>query len=354
MTSICTYKYRIKDDRAAKVLRAHAFQCNQIWNWCVAQHLDVLDRYRAGAPKRKWRSGFDLAKTFKGYGREIGLHQQTIGLVCEQWAGNRSLRFRSSFGSKRSRGWIPFQKQARQIDGNSVWYLGKRYRFFGSKRRQLPENAKGGYFVEDALGRWYVCFAVEVERKPCVGSAEIGIDLGLKSFATLSDGRKIEAPRFYRRYGDRLAIAQRAHNKQRVRRLHAKIKNCRLDFHHKLSTELADQNALIAVGNVNAKQLAQTRMAKSVLDAGWSSFRAMLKYKSAGYVEVDEKFTPQTCSCCGSLPDERPKGIAGLGIREWGCPSCGEIHDRDVNAAKNILAIALSAQRPVEESRRAA
>ena len=72
---ILTYKDRLKDRRAATALRGHAFQCNQIWNWCVAQHRDTLNRYRAGAPKRKWLSHFDLAKTFKGYGKEIGLHQ---------------------------------------------------------------------------------------------------------------------------------------------------------------------------------------------------------------------------------------------------------------------------------------
>ena len=265
-----------------------------------------------------------------------------------------SLRFRSSYGAKRALGWIPFQKQSRQIDGNSIWYLGNRYRFFGSKRRPLPENAKGGTFVEDALGRWYVCFHVEIAERQPRGNGVIGIDLGLKSLATLSNGTKIEAPRHYRALEARLAVAQRAHNKQRVRRIHTKIKNTRKDFLHKLSTTLADQNALIAVGDVNSKQLAKTRMAKSVLDAGWSTFRAMLKYKSAGYMEVDEKFTTQTCSQCGALPPERPQGITGLGIRAWECSSCGVIHDRDVNAARNILALALSAQRPAEGSRRAA
>lgn len=209
--------------------------------------------------------------------------------------------------------------------------------------------------TEDALGRWYVCFHVDVGRQQCAGTGEIGIDLGLKSFAALSDSRKIEAPKFYRQYETRLAIAQRAHNGQRARRLHAKIKNCRHDFLHKLSTELAGQNALIAVGNVNAKQLAKTRMAKSVFDAGWSAFRAMLKYKSAGYVEVDERFTTQACSSCGSLSSTtRPKGVAGLGIRAWQCSECGASHDRDVNSARNILALARSAAGPVVESRRAA
>jgi putative transposase len=352
---ILTYKYRIKDRSAKKTLRRHAYAVNQVWNWCCAQQLDVQARYRAGAKPRKWASHYDLTKLCKGVGAELWLNQQSVGEVCRIFAQARDKtkcapHFRSSFGARRALGFVPFQAQSRQVVGNSITYLGKCYRFFGSKRRPLPENAKGGAFVEDNLGRWYVCFHVEVEARKG-GNASVGIDLGLKSLATLSDGRKIEAPKIYRRYEERLAVAQRARNRQRTSRIHAKIKNCRRDFLHKVTTELCREHALIAVGNVNTKQLAQTRMAKSVLDASWSTFRFMLKYKSAGYVEVDEKFTTQTCSQCGALPTERPKGIAGLGVRAWECSECGASHDRDVNAAKNILKLALSAQRPVVESR---
>jgi IS605 OrfB family transposase len=352
-----TYKYRVKDRSARKTLARHAMACNQVWNYCNAFQQDIERRYHAGAPKRRWPSAFDLAKLCKGTGKELGIHQQTVGTVCDQFAKSRdkakhSLRFRSSFGAKRALGWIPFQKQSRQIEGNSIWYLGKRYRFFGSKRRPLPDNAKGGAFVEDALGRWYVCFHVEIAERQPHGDGIIGIDLGLKSLAVLSDGRKIEAPRHYRALEGKLAIAQRAHNKQRVRHIYAEIKNTRKDFLHKLSTTLADQNALIAVGDVNSKQLAKTRMAKSVLDAGWSTFRSMLKYKSAGYVEIDEKFTTQTCAECGSIAG--PKGQAGLNKREWICDGCGTSHDRDVNSAIIILSRALSAQGLGQESRVAA
>jgi len=108
---------------------------------------------------------------------------------------------------------------------------------------------------------------------------------------------------------------------------------------------------------VNAAGLAKTRMAKSVLDAGWSMFRNMLHYKAsrhgATFLEVDERFTTQTCSTCGAIPESRPKGIAGLGIREWVCSSCGASLDRDVNAARNILALGRSVAAPVEGSRRA-
>lgn len=354
---ILTYKYRIKDRRAVKTLSAHAYAVNQVFNWCVAQQRDVEARYRAGAPKRKWATHFDLARQCKGVGAELGIHQQTVQEVCRQFTASRDQhgcpRFRASFGVKRVLGWIPFQRQSRQIDGNSIIYLGKRYRFWEG-RRPLPVTAKGGAFIEDARGHWYVIFNLEIEKRASSLVSEVGIDLGLKSLATLSTGESIENPHHLSQWAERLAIAQRAGNKRRAKAIHTKIGNARRDFHHKISTRLARDYAFIAVGNVNAKRLAKTRMAKSVLDAGWSSFRNMLRYKAATFAEVDEKFTTQTCSSCGSLPPERPKGIAGLGIREWRCSDCGVSHDRDVNAARNILILARSAPRPVEESRRIA
>jgi putative transposase len=111
---------------------------------------------------------------------------------------------------------------------------------------------------------------------------------------------------------------------------------------HQESTKLVKNYAAIFVGNVNAKGLAKTKLAKSVLDAGWTMFRTLLKYKceNAGvwFEEVNESYTTQTCSCCGSRRHS-PKGRAGLGIREWTCVQCGTLHDRDINAAKNILAL---------------
>lgn len=347
---ILVYKYRLKDRSARKTLARHAYGCNQVWNWCVAQHRDTLDRYRMGSPKRQWLSAFDLAKQCKGVGKELGIHQQTVASVCDQWSRNRSTKFRSSFGEKRALGWVPFQRQSRNVDGNSIIYLGKCYRWFGDKRRPLPETAKGGAFVEDALGRWWVCFQVEVADRQVAIDGEIGIDLGLKSLASTSTGEIIENPRHLAQWAERLAVAQRAGNKRRVTTIHAKISNVRRDFHHKLSTRLSREHAFIAVGNVNAKSLAKTKMAKSVLDAGWSSFRNMLSYKASTYLEVDEQFTTVTCSACGARSG--PKGQKGLRIREWDCVECGVVHDRDQNSAKNILARSVAG--PVEGSRRAA
>jgi putative transposase len=188
------------------------------------------------------------------------------------------------------------------------------------------------------------------------GTGEVGIDLGLKSFATMSNGDKVECPKIYRKWEKKLKTVQRFNNKQKVRSIHNKIKNQRKDFLHKASCKIANNNKLIVVGNVNSSKLVKTRFSKSVLDAGWYAFKEMLRYKAsrhgACFKVVNESFTSQTCSTCGSLPESRPRGIAGLGIRSWVCSDCGKTHDRDVNAAKNILRIGRSAPPPVEESRR--
>jgi IS605 OrfB family transposase len=213
---------------------------------------------------------------------------------------------------------------------------------------------RAGNFSEDSRGRWYLNVSVpraqpgDESNKPSVESIldrsvpSLGIDLGLKTFAAFSDEAipPIEAERFYRDLEPVLARAQRARHRNRSRAVHAKIANRRKDFLHKLSTRLVKAHGALFVGDVNASALAKTRQAKSVLDAGWSAFRTMLLYKCADagvwFAEVDEAFSTQTCSVCDSRAG--PKGRKDLGIRGWQCAVCGAIHDRNVNAAHNILA----------------
>jgi putative transposase len=359
-TMILTYKYRLKGKRTARQLRRFTWAANQVWNYCV-QTQRSIQRSRKFGSSRKWPSHFDLAKLAAGTSRDLGIHAKSIQGVCAQFAKSRDQhrlcpRFRKSGGSKRSLGWVPFQEQSRQITPSSITYLGNTYRFFGAKRRPLPETARGGCFVEDARGRWWVCFHAEVaDDLPRAPDIAVGIDLGLKTLATLSTGEKIEALRTYRLWEEKLAIAQRAGNKDRARAINEKIVNIRRDHAHKQSAKIARQFRTICVGNVSSSQLAKTKMAKSVLDAGWSFFRSTLRYKASRhggrFLEIEEKFTTQICSACGMLPSSRPRGIADLGIRKWRCSDCGAIHDRDVNAARNILTLGLSAQPPAEESR---
>lgn len=329
---------------------------------CVQTQRSV-QRSRKFGLSPKWPSQYDLQKLAGGTSKDLKLHAQSIHGVCEQFTKSRDLhkrcpKFRRSGGPRRSLGWVPFQRQSRQIGPSFITYLGNTYRFFGAKRRPLPETAKGGCFVEDARGFWWVCFHVEAaENLPPAPDVAVGIDLGLKTLATLSTGEKYEAPQIYRKWEQKLGIAQRARNKSRVRAIHAKIKNSRRDHAHKWTTEVVQGFRTIFVGDVSSSQLVRTRMAKSVLDASWATDRNFLRYKASRhggiYREVDESstLTTQTCSTTGILLPERPKGIAGLGIREWWCSACGEIHDRDVNAAQNILKLGLSAQPLVEESR---
>ncbi len=355
MTNPTAYKYRIKGRRSVRQLNKLAKSINFVWNYCTETQKKSQNLFKQGL-KSRWFSHYDLAKMCLGAANGLGIHAQSVQCITDQFVKSRDQnkkcpRFRSS---KNNLGWIPFQRQSRQLKDSSITYLGHTFTWFGSKRRPLPSVVKGGCFVEDSRGRWYVCLTVEADQKP-TGTGEVGIDLGLKTLATLSTGEKIENPTYYRQLEEKLGTAQRAGNKKRVKAIHSKIKNRRQDYLHKASSKIAKENRLIVVGDVSSSQLGQTKMAKSVYDTGWSTLRYMLKYKasmhSATYKEVDEKFTTQTCSSCHLISDNSPKGRTGLGIRQWECSNCGTHHDRDVNAARNILAIGLSTQPLAEESR---
>lgn len=354
------YRYRLKGRRAARVLRRHARAVNQVWNYCVETQRKVQRIWKDGLAPR-WPTRYDMQGMTSGTSTALGLHGQSIQDVCERFVRSRGTNrkcpgFRASSGPKRKLGWVPFQTQSRQLTPDSVTYLGQTFRFFGAKRRSLPDVVKGGEFVEDSRGRWYVCLFASVADLPQSPDVAVGIDLGLKTLATLSDGVIVENSRVTALYAERLATAQRSGRKARARAIHAKIKNVRADHLHKASARVAAAYRTIFVGNVSSSQLQKTVMAKSVTDASWSTFKHHLRYKASrhgGQVhEVDERFTTQTCSQCGALPPERPRGIAGLGIRSWSCSACGARHDRDVNAALNILKIGLSVQPRVDESQR--
>lgn len=333
---IRTYQYRIKDSACSNNLSNHARAVNWVWNFCNDTQKHALKW------NKKWPSGFDLSGLCAGSSKELKLHSQSIQAICETYADRRSekrkpyLRYRG----KKHTGWIPFKASGIKIKSNGFAYAGKLYKVWMS--RPLPENAKikTGSFAQDAQGHWYIniTFAVP-DMQVMPAEKQIGIDLGLKELAVFSDGKKEEAQQFYRYLEPALAVAQRANKKKLVKAIHARIANRRKDHLHKLSTRLVQEHGFIAVGNVNASKLAKTKMAKSVLDAGWSSFRDMLKFKAVAHgamvIEVNEAFSTVTCSCCASRTG--PKGVAGLRIREWTCSSCGQHHDRDTNAAKNIL-----------------
>ncbi|MFG2950442.1 RNA-guided endonuclease InsQ/TnpB family protein [Streptomyces adustus] len=216
--------------------------------------------------------------------------------------------------------------------------------------RALPSTPSTVTVVKDSAGRYFASFVVETgpdEALPATGG-QVGIDLGLGHFAVLSDGRKVDSPRFLRRAEKRLKKAQRDLSRKekgssnrgkarvKVARAHAKVADARREFHHQLSTQLIGENQAVAVEDLAVKGLARTRLAKSVHDAGWSAFVTMLEYKAARYgctlIRIG-RFEPtsQVCSACGVKDGPKP-----LNVREWTCGACGAVLDRDINAAVNV------------------
>lgn len=330
---ILTYRYRIKDATCGNHLNLLSRSVNRVWNYCG----EVQNASRRH--NKRWPSGFDLIKLTTGSGAMLGLHSDTVQAVCKQFVSSRDAqRRRPRWRGKKSLGWVPFAAaRAIKLDGDAVVHLKRRYRLWFS--RPVDGAIHSGNFSQDARGRWYLNLQIEVADTMDPGPSEIALDLGLKTLAAASDGSKIPNLRHYRRYQRTLAKAQRARNKGRVRAIHARIVNARRHHLHEQSTRLVRENRLIVAGNVNASAIARTKLAKSMLDASWSSFRSMLRYKAirhgARYVETSERYTTQTCSACGARSG--PKGTAGLRMREWVCDGCGVQHDRDTNAAVNLL-----------------
>ena len=333
-----TYKFRLRDKHSAELNR-QARAVSYVWNFCNQT------QQKAAQSGRKWLTAVDLMRLTAGAGKLLDLHAHTIQKVCQQYDRSRSAKRKPwlRWRGRKSLGWVPYNAGHVTFDGKTFKFRGARYETM--HMRDLPAGVKiaAGSFNADSKGRWYLNVCVEVATADHAPLTRVGIDLGLKDLASFSDGRPpVEMPRFYRKSEAALATAQRAKKTKRVRAIHAKIANRRKDFMHKLSTKLSKEYGLIVVGDVSPSKLAQTRMAKSVLDAGWSDLKAKLLYKSirngGSCLEVSEHMSTQLCSSCGALPPERPRGIAQLGIRLWTCSGCGTEHDRDVNAARNILA----------------
>ncbi len=224
--------------------------------------------------------------------------------------------------------------------------------------RTLPKVAKVTTVTvsKDAAGRYFVSLLCDdtVSPKPETAN-KVGIDLGLTHFAILSTGEKIAAPNTFRKNEAKLAKLQRrlakkqkgsrnrAKARLKVARLHTRITDARKDFLHKLSTRLVNENQVIAVETLAVSNLQKNRcLAKSISDAGWSEFVRQLAYKAQWcgrmLVGIDRWYpSSKRCSACGHTVAKMP-----LSVREWVCPECGSLHDRDVNAARNVLTAGLA------------
>ena len=219
--------------------------------------------------------------------------------------------------------------------------------------RYFTGQIKSVIISQVSSGKYYVSVLVETEHKPCIkGNGQIGLDLGIKDLCITSNGRKYENPKTIKKYEKKLAKLQRqlAHKKRRSRNYqkkrkqialcHEKITNVRKDYLHKLSNEIINENQVIVSETLQIRNMVKNhRLAKSINDVSWYELTRQLDYKAKWndriYIKIDTFYaSSQLCSCCGY----KNANVKDLSVRQWKCPNCGEIHDRDINAANNILA----------------
>jgi putative transposase len=218
--------------------------------------------------------------------------------------------------------------------------------------RPLPSAPPSVTVIREPDGRYYASFVVERAATPLPANGrEIGVDVGLASLVVTSDGEVIANPRFLRAKEHRLARAQRAlsrkqkgsANREKARRrvavVHRKVRETRLDHAHKTALKLVRDNQAVYAEDIAVSGLARTRLAKSVHDAGWSQLVRLIEEKALQYGREFRRIgrwepTSQVCSACGVKDGPKP-----LVVRTWTCPACGAAHDRDVNAARNVLAL---------------
>jgi putative transposase len=235
-----------------------------------------------------------------------------------------------------------FPQHVRVVDRRTV--------IIASIHRPLVGIVKGATVKQDATGAWWIVFVCHIERPDVAPTCAnpVGIDLGLESFTTLHMGQKVAPPRFYRRgekklkkLARKLARAQpgskRRHKaKQRLATTHQRIRNQRADWLHKHALEIIRHFDTVCIETLNIKGLAKTKLAKSFTNAALSTFMQMVGYKAEWYgtqiIKVGRFYaSSKICHCC------QHKTTLTLADRRWTCPTCGTAHDRDVNAAINIL-----------------
>ncbi|MEV4813120.1 RNA-guided endonuclease InsQ/TnpB family protein [Micromonospora avicenniae] len=362
------YNFRVYPTPGQQIELARAFGCAR-----VVFNDGLRLRQAARQAGEKYVSDAELSRRVVTEAKltpERGWLSEVSAVVLQQALADLNIAYRNFFasvtGRRKGRMVAPPRFRSRKDNRQSIRFTrNARFKVLDNGRlrlpkigevavrwsRSLPCEPSSVTIIKDAAGRYFASFVVTTGRDetlPPVDS-EVGIDLGLTHFAVLSDGTKIAAPKFLRRTARKLKRLQQALSRKQkgsnrrkkavvtVARAHARVADARRDWQHKLSTAIVRDNQAIYVEVLCVVGLGRTRLAKSVHDAGWAGFTAMLEYKAARYgrtfTRVDRWFpSTRMCSNCGRINEKMT-----LNVRSWGC-RCGAVHDRDVNAALNVLA----------------
>ncbi|MFF5312565.1 RNA-guided endonuclease InsQ/TnpB family protein [Streptomyces massasporeus] len=360
------YNYRAYPDAAQCRALARAFGCARVvWNDCLR---DRREAQAAGLPYVKSAELSRLRITQAKRTEERAWLADVSAVVLQQSLRDLDTACKNFFDSlngkrkgrkvgpprykskKDARQSIRFNTNAFALRGDGTVYVAKVGDLKVKWSRPLPAAPTSLTVTKDSSGRYFLSFVVDTQPEILPqAETEAGIDLGLSAFAVLSDGRKIGSPRFLRRAERKLkrlgrelsrkvkGSKNRAKARIKVARQHARVADRRRDFHHKASTQIIRDNQAVYVEDLAVAGLGRTRLAKSVHDAGWSAFVGMLEYKAVKhgrtFAKVDRAFpSSQICSACGYRDGPKP-----LHVWQWPCGGCGTVHDRDHNAARNVL-----------------
>ena len=375
----CAYKYRFYPTEEQKRILAHTFGCcRYVYNWGLST--------RKTAYFQEGRSLYynDLAAMLPALKQQYPWLSEVSSVPLQQALRHLDRAFVNFFEGRAE--YPTFKKKHKE---QSATYASNAFKWDGKSltlakmdspldirfHRPLPKDAQPGSVTisKDRSGRYFVSILVEEQIKPhAITSKMVGLDLGIKSMVALSTGESVGNPHYFAKDEKKLAKAQRRHARKkkgsknrrraqlRVAKIHARIADRRRDYQHKLSTRIvtslpAPQAGfqVICVESLAVKNMVKNHcLAKSISDVGWGEFVRQLEYKVQWYgrqlVKID-RFYPssKTCSHCGHVLAD-----LSLDIREWVCPECGTYHDRDTNAACNILAAGLAATACGENVRR--
>jgi putative transposase len=361
------FKYRFypTDEQAAELSRT--FGCvRYVYNWALHLRSEAYTR----ESRKVGYAETDRALTVLKKQPETAFLAEVSSVPLQQALRHLQTAFAAFFDKRAKYPRFKSKKKSRA----SATYTRSAFRWRGGKlflakmnepldirwSRPLPECAEPTTVTvsRDAAGRWFVSLLVEDAIAPAPATTNaVGIDAGISSLVTLSTGEKITNPRHERRDRARLAKAQRelsrkakgSANREKARRkvarIHARITDRRRDFLHKLTTRLVRENQTVVIEDLTVRNLLKNHtLARAISDAAWTELRSMLEYKCAWYgrdlVTVDRWFpSSKLCGACGTVRERLP-----LNVREWTC-DCGTVHDRDTNAARNLLAAGLAESR---------